>query len=186
MKYSEISNLKVQELRKRLEQNRQALFTARMKHKMQRLSNMMDLRNIRRDIARLETALSALPESAFVSEKKPEKAKKELSSAAGKTGKATKEKTKQLHKKDKPQKDKLADPVKDTSLTMKKAEAKAERKTKKTGAKKAEDKSPVQDKHTQQKTKTKKWFGGIFGSKQKSSRDMKSVGKKSFFRRKSG
>ena len=69
MKYSEISNLQPQELRKRLAQTRQALFSARMKHKMQRLSNMMELRNFRRDIARLETALVQLPESAFVSDR---------------------------------------------------------------------------------------------------------------------
>lgn len=61
MKYTEIKNLEVRELQKRLLQTRQALFTARMKHKMKRLSNVMELRYLRRDIARLQFALSLKP-----------------------------------------------------------------------------------------------------------------------------
>ena len=57
MKYSEIKNLEIQELRKRLYQNKSALFEARMQHKMQRLSNLMTIQNLRRDMARLQTAL---------------------------------------------------------------------------------------------------------------------------------
>ena len=62
MKYSEIQNLQIQELRKRLYQNRNELFEARMKHKMQRLSNVMTIQYLRRDMARLQTALSVLQE----------------------------------------------------------------------------------------------------------------------------
>ena len=61
MKYAEIKNLEARELNKRLLQTRQALFAARMKHKMKRLSNVMELRHLRRDIARLQFALSLKP-----------------------------------------------------------------------------------------------------------------------------
>ncbi len=61
MKYAEIKNLEIRELYKRLVQTRRALFAARMKHKMKRLSNVMELRYLRRDIARLQFALSLKP-----------------------------------------------------------------------------------------------------------------------------
>ena len=61
MKYAEIKNLEIRELYKRLVQIRRALFAARMKHKMKRLSNVMELRYLRRDIARLQFALSLKP-----------------------------------------------------------------------------------------------------------------------------
>ncbi len=61
MKYEEIKNLQEQELRKRLVQMRQNLFNAKIKHKMQRLSNVMELRNFKHDISRIQTALSGLP-----------------------------------------------------------------------------------------------------------------------------
>ena len=61
MKFAEIKNLETPELRKRLEGARQSLFTAKMKHRMKQLSNAMELRTYRRDIARLEFALSLKP-----------------------------------------------------------------------------------------------------------------------------
>ena len=61
MKYTEIKNLESSELRKRLVSTKQALFSARMQHQMKRLSNMMKIRHLRRDIARLEFALSLKP-----------------------------------------------------------------------------------------------------------------------------
>lgn len=177
MKYSEIKNLEVQELRKRLAQTRQALFDARMKHKMQRLSNMMELRNYRRDIARLQTTLSALPESAFVSEKKkaPELEKNKSEIKKVRKTKAEKKSVSQ----------KFAEPVKEKKLSTDK--------TRKVSAdKKKEIKKPVTDKQEgikskppeKQERKEKKWFG-FLGSK-KAGKDMKSAGKRSFFRRKSG
>ena len=174
MKYSEISNLQVQELRKRLAQSRQALFDAKMKHKMQRLSNMMELRNVRRDIARLETALSALPESAFVSNKKKDAVKAET-----KVKKAVKpkEKVKAQVKK-----------TKETKETVKKATSAAAPSKEKTAPDKSKEvKKPVQK--TQEKKAAqkdgKKWFG-FLGSKKQSGGDRKSaVGKKRMFRRKS-
>lgn len=170
MKYSEISNLQVQELRKRLAQSRQALFDAKMKHKMQRLSNMMELRNFKRDIARLETALSVLPVSAFVSDKKRDSVKVE--SKVKKTVKP---------------KEKVKEPVK-TKEPVKKTTLAASPKVKTSPDKKKEVKKPdkgKQEKKAAQKD-TKKWFG-FFGSKKQSGGDRKSAGgKKRLFRRKSG
>ena len=177
MKYSEIKNLEVQELRKRLTQTRQALFDARMKHKMQRLSNMMELRNYRKDIARLQTTLSALPESAFIFEKKKapelEKDKSEI-----KKVKKTKAEKKSVAQKS-------TEPVKEKKLSTDKTQ-------KVSADEKKEIKKPVTDKQKEiksklpekQEKKEKKWFN-FLGSK-KAGKDMKSTGKRSLFRRKSG
>ena len=58
MKYSEIASLHAGELRKRLRQLRQELFDSRMKLNMKRLPNPLVIRFLRRDIARLNMALS--------------------------------------------------------------------------------------------------------------------------------
>ena len=170
MKYSEINNLQVQELRKRLAQNRQALFDARMKHKMQRLSNMMELRNFKRDIARLETALSALPESAFVSDKKKDPVKVE-----SKVKKMREPKPETVKKQEK------------TKEPVKKVTSSASSKIKSAPDKKTEVKKPVQEKQEKKVARkdSSKWFG-FFGSKKQSAGERKSAaGKKRFFRRKS-
>ena len=58
MKFSEIAHLEEKELRIRLSQLRKELFDSRMQLKMQRLSNPLILRSLRRDIARVQTVLS--------------------------------------------------------------------------------------------------------------------------------
>ena len=58
MKYSEIVHLERKELWKKLAGLKKELFESRMKLKMQRLSNPLSLRFLRRDIARLQTALN--------------------------------------------------------------------------------------------------------------------------------
>ena len=179
MKYSEIHNLQVQELRKRLEQSRHALFTARMKHKMQRLSNMMELRDVKRDIARLETALSVLPESAFVSDKSDKK-KDEVKPESKATKKA---KPKELAKRQEKTKPTDSSGLVSKSKVKTSLEEKEEVKKEVVGDKKPE-KKPLLEKQVQSQKKTKKWFG-VFGSKQKPSSQVKD-GKRSFFRRKSG
>ena len=177
MKYSEIRNLQVPELRKRLEQSRQALFTAQMKHKMQRLSNMMELRDVRRDIARLETALSALPESAFVSHKSDKK-KAEVKGSK----EAKKAKLKEVNKKqEKTKKAATITPTTAPELKTKTSSVKKKIVKKET----VEEQQPIKkEKQVQSQKKTKKWFG-FFGSQQKPSGVVKD-GKRSFFRRKSG
>lgn len=166
MKYSEIKDLQAAELRKRLEQNKQALFDARMKHKMQRLSNAMELRNLKKDIARLQTAMSVLPESAFVSEKK-EAVKKE-SKKPVEVKKATKiKKAEKSVAKVKPAAEKVKKPVE--------AAAKG----------KDSDKSQ-KDSKVQKSEKQKKWFGFLGGKSSVSKSGKSAPGKRKLFRRKSG
>lgn len=58
MKFSEIKNLKQSELRKKLQQLRQDIFDAKMQLSMQRLPDPLTLRRLRRDRARIQTALN--------------------------------------------------------------------------------------------------------------------------------
>jgi len=58
MKYSEIAHLDEKELWKRFGQLKKKLFESKMQLKMQRLSNPLSLRFLRRDIARIQTALT--------------------------------------------------------------------------------------------------------------------------------
>ena len=58
MKFSEIAHLEKRELWTKLSQLKKQLFESRMKLKMQRLSNPLSIRFLRRDIARIQTVLS--------------------------------------------------------------------------------------------------------------------------------
>ena len=58
MKYEEIKNLNAVELRKRLRQLNQDIFDSKMKLSMQRLTDPLTLRRLRRDKARICTALT--------------------------------------------------------------------------------------------------------------------------------
>ena len=57
MKFEEIKELTSSELRKRVVQLREELFQARMKHTLGQLGNPIEIRDKRRDLARLKTAL---------------------------------------------------------------------------------------------------------------------------------
>lgn len=59
MKYADIAGLAENELVKRIKELRKELFEARMKNALGQLANPMTIRHVRRDIARLKTALSA-------------------------------------------------------------------------------------------------------------------------------
>lgn len=58
MKFTEIAHLKKKELYIKLSQLKKELFDSRMKLRMQRLSNPLGIRFLRRDIARVQTAIS--------------------------------------------------------------------------------------------------------------------------------
>lgn len=58
MKFSEIAHLEKKELWTKLSQLKKQLFESRMKLKMQRLSNPLSIRFLRRDIARIQTVIS--------------------------------------------------------------------------------------------------------------------------------
>ena len=58
MKFADICNLTVEELRKRLAQMREELFELNMKHSLGQVASPISLRDLRKDIARVQTALS--------------------------------------------------------------------------------------------------------------------------------
>ena len=59
MKYSEIKDLTVEELRKKHKAIREELFEMTMKHSLGQLANPILIRGKRKDIARVQTALNS-------------------------------------------------------------------------------------------------------------------------------
>lgn len=59
MKFTEIKDLTAAELRKRGQQMREEMFELKMKHALGQVSNPLELRAKRRDLARVKTALNA-------------------------------------------------------------------------------------------------------------------------------
>ncbi|MBT4762982.1 MAG: 50S ribosomal protein L29 [Bdellovibrionaceae bacterium] len=57
MKFSDIKDLTVEELRKRLEVSRGDLFDMKMKHSLGQVGNPLEIRSIRKGIAKINTAL---------------------------------------------------------------------------------------------------------------------------------
>ena len=57
MKFDDVKELTSAELRKRLTQLRTEIFESRMKHTLGQLGNPIEIRDTRRDMARLQTAL---------------------------------------------------------------------------------------------------------------------------------
>ena len=58
MKYKDIKDLTVEELRKREIQNRQELLEIKLKNKLGQVANPLEIRTRRRDIAKMKTALA--------------------------------------------------------------------------------------------------------------------------------
>lgn len=58
-KYDDVKNLTAVELHKKLRETKQNLFEARMKNAMGQMTNPISIRGMRRDVARLRTALTA-------------------------------------------------------------------------------------------------------------------------------
>lgn len=58
MKFEDIKDLTVEELRKRRKQLHEELFEMRMKHSLGQLGNALDIRHKRKSIARVQTALN--------------------------------------------------------------------------------------------------------------------------------
>ncbi|MCB0421811.1 MAG: 50S ribosomal protein L29 [Bdellovibrionales bacterium] len=59
MKYNDIKDLTVDELRKRQKSSREELFELKMKHSLGQVANPLQIRYVRKDIARIKTALQA-------------------------------------------------------------------------------------------------------------------------------
>jgi large subunit ribosomal protein L29 len=58
MKFKEISDLTVEELRKREKTMNEELFETKMKHSLGQVSNPLKIRDLRRNVARVKTALA--------------------------------------------------------------------------------------------------------------------------------
>ncbi|MHC3995043.1 50S ribosomal protein L29 [Thiomicrolovo sp. ZZH C-3] len=59
MKYTDLAEKSSAELSAMLKEKKTELFTLRLKQKTMQLQNTSELRNVRKDIARINTALSA-------------------------------------------------------------------------------------------------------------------------------
>lgn len=58
MKFVDIKDLTVEELRKRNKNTREELFELKMKHSLGQVANPLQIRYLRRDLARIKTALT--------------------------------------------------------------------------------------------------------------------------------
>lgn len=58
MKFAEIKDMTVEELRKRSQQIREELFETKMKHSLGQVSNPLEIRRMRRDLARVLSAMN--------------------------------------------------------------------------------------------------------------------------------
>ncbi len=58
MKFEDIKNLSAPELRKKIRESRTGMFEAKMKNAMGQMTNPISIRGMRKDIARLKTALT--------------------------------------------------------------------------------------------------------------------------------
>jgi len=59
MKYADISGLGDVEINKKIRETKEKMFDAKMKNAMGQMTNPVSIRGLRRDIARLKTALTA-------------------------------------------------------------------------------------------------------------------------------
>jgi large subunit ribosomal protein L29 len=60
MKYSDLADKSSSELQAMLKEKKTELFTLKIKQKMMQLQNTSELRTARKDIARINTAISAI------------------------------------------------------------------------------------------------------------------------------
>ncbi len=58
MKFEDVKDLTVEELRKRRLTLSEEMFQLKMKHSLGQVNNPIEIRNKRRDVARIQTALS--------------------------------------------------------------------------------------------------------------------------------
>ena len=60
MKYSDFADKTVAELQAMLKEKKTELFTLKIKQKMMQLTNTSELRDVKKDIARINTAITAV------------------------------------------------------------------------------------------------------------------------------
>lgn len=59
MKFSDVKDLSVVDVNKKIRETKEKMFDAKMKNSMGQMTNPVSIRGMRRDIARLKTALSS-------------------------------------------------------------------------------------------------------------------------------
>jgi large subunit ribosomal protein L29 len=59
MKFADIKELSVVELNKKIRETKEKMFDSKMKNSMGQMTNPVSIRGMRRDIARLKTAMTA-------------------------------------------------------------------------------------------------------------------------------
>jgi large subunit ribosomal protein L29 len=60
MNYSDLADKNVSELQAMIKEKKTELFTLKIKQKMMQLTNTSELRDVKKDIARINTAISAV------------------------------------------------------------------------------------------------------------------------------
>lgn len=60
MNYSDLADKNVAELQAMIKEKKTELFTLKIKQKMMQLTNTSELRDVKKDIARINTAISAV------------------------------------------------------------------------------------------------------------------------------
>ena len=60
MKYSDLADKNVSELQAMIKEKKTELFTLKIKQKMMQLTNTSELRDVKKDIARINTAIAAV------------------------------------------------------------------------------------------------------------------------------
>jgi large subunit ribosomal protein L29 len=58
MKFSEVKDMNKEELKKRIKEMSEELFELKMKHSLGQVSNPLKIRDVRRNMAKIKTALS--------------------------------------------------------------------------------------------------------------------------------
>jgi large subunit ribosomal protein L29 len=59
MKFADVKDLSANEINKRIRETKEKMFESKMKNSMGQMTNPVSIRNMRRDIARLKTVLTA-------------------------------------------------------------------------------------------------------------------------------
>lgn len=59
MKFSDVKELSVVEINKKIRETKEKMFESKMKNSMGQMTNPVSIRGLRRDVARLKTALTS-------------------------------------------------------------------------------------------------------------------------------
>lgn len=92
MEYKELKSMSLEQLNKKAQEVRKSLFELRMKNTVGQLNNPIEIRDTRKTVAKIMTAITALKTAAPVVAKAPKAASKSSKGTKAKTSKTTKAK----------------------------------------------------------------------------------------------